>query len=163
MGCDGVEKLSVSIAQNSILTALNLAENHIGSTGLKRLSRVLATNGTLRHLSLRCNKIGPDGATALAQALHTNRSLTFINMRENQVGAAGAEFEAALHGNETLLQLDLRSSGVAAKILKMVQQLTHKNQFKPLIGRIERLGADPGSDGGNMDMLLEWDADGAGV
>jgi len=73
------------------LEMLDLNNVRVGNDGMKRMSLALALNTLLKRLDLTFNSIGPEGAKALAHALERNRHLQHLDLRDNEVADEGAQ------------------------------------------------------------------------
>ncbi|KAK2950914.1 putative NLR Family CARD Domain Containing protein [Blattamonas nauphoetae] len=77
------------LAQNQVLSYLNLESNSITVDGLVAISQALAVfNTTLSHLELSNNSFGSDGATLMGSLLPQS-SLRFLGFSGNSIGDKG--------------------------------------------------------------------------
>lgn len=91
----GLDHISSALAENRLLTILDLSYNSLSARGCASISRALS-GSNLTELSLRGNAIGDVGALALADALLANRSIAKLDLSDNLIGEAGAGALASL-------------------------------------------------------------------
>ncbi|KAJ1627881.1 hypothetical protein T492DRAFT_168552 [Pavlovales sp. CCMP2436] len=91
----GLDHMVSAIAENKLLTLLDLSFNNLSSRGCAVLSRALAPSA-ITELSLRGNAMGDFGAQAFAEALTLNRSITKLDLSDNGIDELGAVALAAM-------------------------------------------------------------------
>lgn len=102
---------SLGSSSLSSLTALNMADNKLGTDGVCAILDALSSNSSLYSLNLANNKAGKDVATSLASSLERNISLKKLNLSGSSFGDDGASAMAhALAHDRVFLQV-LRLDG----------------------------------------------------
>jgi hypothetical protein len=101
-----------ALAQNHILTALDISTNQIGY----EVAKTLVQNQTLTTLDISANQIGYEGAWALAR----KSTLMTPSIGGNQIGHAGVK---AFAQNQTLISLNINSNQISAEDKKTLQKM----------------------------------------
>ncbi|MBW8308666.1 MAG: hypothetical protein K0M45_03340 [Candidatus Paracaedibacteraceae bacterium] len=101
------------IAQNRLITSLDLGDNDLSSEEMVALIEALKFNTVLRSLNLEDNNMGNLGAVALAEVLKVDQILTSLNLENNKIGDLGAiALAEALSVNTTLTELELMGNRI---------------------------------------------------
>ncbi|KDO21761.1 hypothetical protein SPRG_13175 [Saprolegnia parasitica CBS 223.65] len=118
--------------QQTPITALHLADNHLGDDGAGLLARALPHWSSLRELNLSNNAIGDDGMLLLASVLPHCWYLQKLYLLCNRLQIAGVLAWAACvrQGLPSLEWLDLSYAGMT---LDHVGRLLHAKQASPLL------------------------------
>uniref|UniRef100_A0A8B9SWU8 T-complex-associated-testis-expressed 1 n=1 Tax=Anas platyrhynchos TaxID=8839 RepID=A0A8B9SWU8_ANAPL len=87
----GAQALAQALAQNCILTSLNLRLNYLGDEGGEAMGRALLANATLKSIHLGSNMLSEPSAVLLSQVLAQNATLTSINLSCNHIGPDGGK------------------------------------------------------------------------
>lgn len=91
------------------LTALNLANNNIGTNGITAIANALVTNNTLTWLNLSSNNIDSECIESLCHMLRTNKCLKTLRMCDNDIKFVDILLiTGALCENNTLSMLFLK-------------------------------------------------------
>jgi Ran GTPase-activating protein (RanGAP) involved in mRNA processing and transport len=119
--------MATELADNSVVTTLQLTNNKIGDAGSAGIAVALVQNQTLTTLGLGGNRIGDVGSLAVAVALRSNSTLTKLVLSHNNIGPAGVVALAeTLKTNSSLTSLDLSGNGVndegATALLKVLKE-----------------------------------------
>jgi Leucine Rich repeat len=80
LGLEGVCTLAAMLQHNTVLTNLNIGNNHLGPKSARVLIEALQHNTVLTTLNLSSNDLGPEGAFALAKVIQHNTVLTSFDL-----------------------------------------------------------------------------------
>lgn len=136
------------------LKHLDLTDNEIEEQGGKAIGRALSTNKSLTQLSLRMNRLTDGGGQKLFNGLRNNSTLISLNVANNDLSAETARslveslsggpsnltsldasgnvfneegghlLVAAVRATPTLLEVDVRASGVADADIDTIREIT---------------------------------------
>lgn len=92
ISCNGLRVVLKGLLDkpNSILSVLNVADNHIQAEGGRSLGRILRTNTSLVDLNIRLNSLGDEGGKMVFEGLHKNSTLTRLNIASNRLASDAA-------------------------------------------------------------------------
>jgi Ran GTPase-activating protein (RanGAP) involved in mRNA processing and transport len=131
---------------NTMLTELDIGQNHLESRGGQALAELLLVHPVLRSLIVHSNDL-KDGVRSLAEALRSNATLNFLNLQDNLVeDGAGQALAEALRENTTLLSIDMSfnfledlAGGALAETLRVNTSLTdlELQQADDLLDRVQ--------------------------
>lgn len=142
--------LGACIMVNSILTEINLCENHMSVAGIKALAdgfkyntivkTVILLNGDIpisqfhdgrrRMIDLSSRKYIDDDACLVGRMLWRNSSLFYLVLKDNKIGDIGIQeiCEGLMH-NTALLSLNIEDNLITNKGSEAIRELLKKNSI----------------------------------
>ncbi|MBL8675911.1 MAG: hypothetical protein JNJ47_00550, partial [Alphaproteobacteria bacterium] len=154
------------LAQDQVLTDLDLRNKQIGDKEVKALSEALKVNMILQYLSLSGNNVGAEGAVALGEMLIKTKTLQYLNLQGNQIGDEGAKtLGKALKVNTTLQYLYLGSNNIGIEGAQILSEALKVNTTLQLLCLMNnRIGAEGATAFGEalkannvlQQLSLEW-------
>ncbi|XP_071891800.1 dynein regulatory complex subunit 5 isoform X2 [Anas platyrhynchos] len=140
----GAQALAQALAQNCILTSLNLRLNYLGDEGGEAMGRALLANATLKSIHLGSNMLSEPSAVLLSQVLAQNATLTSINLSCNHIGPdGGKQLLEGLAGNKTLTEFDLRLAEVGQENEFLIGQMLWANRHAARLAPQPQPPAEP--------------------
>eukprot|EP00434_Breviolum_minutum_P013040 symbB.v1.2.011488.t1/scaffold768.1/size164025/1 len=128
--------LASALEKTSGLRRLNLRQNCLGDVAAKALAEVLEKHPTLRYLDLGSNLIYAPGMEALASMMEKNQSITTLLLDSNRSAFEGAKAEAAIQRGLERNRQVMQADEVIASFATEALLLQHWRLYKM---RIEAL------------------------
>ncbi|KAK6639025.1 hypothetical protein RUM43_007295 [Polyplax serrata] len=134
----GISALAFVLTQPQCcpLEYLNVRCNAFGDGGLKFLASALVRERpVLRNLNVACCNLGEESGIYMGEVLNRNTLLTDLDMSNNHLNEEGGRaLQMAIEGSKTILNLDLRATGIPEEALDAIKNVLFFNRIRSLKG-----------------------------